>query len=50
MTKKKEQAKPPSFWYKLFRFFVPKDWKGELTKGKIIGAQMVKDKAQRRRK
>jgi len=48
---KKKQVKhpgkappPPSFWYKLFRFFFPKDWRGELTKGRTLGEQLKQGK------
>ena len=35
-----DKTPEPSFWYKLFRFFFPKDWKGEIAKGQMIGYQM----------
>ena len=40
-----DQAPPePNFWNKLFRFFFPKDWKGELMKGRMAGEQLRQGK------
>ena len=34
-----DKAPEPSFWYKLFRFFFPKNFRAELRKGMQIGQQ-----------
>ena len=33
----KKEAEKPSFWNRIFRFFLPKDWRGEFKRGVEMG-------------
>ena len=51
MTKKINRTKQTKkrnwfvrFWIRIFRFFVPKDFKAEVTKGMMIGEQVRQGK------
>lgn len=37
MRKQKSRERKPNFWSKLFRFFFPENFKGELKKGMEVG-------------
>jgi len=47
-AKKIKKLNKPNLFVSIFRFFIPKDFKGELAKGKQIGKAVAKQKLEER--
>jgi len=47
-AKKIKKLNKPNLFVSIFRFFIPKDFKGELAKGKQIGKAVAKRKLEER--
>jgi hypothetical protein len=45
-SKRKEKKKMESRWYRLYRFFFPKDWKASFEKGQMQGEEWKRQRAE----
>jgi hypothetical protein len=45
-SKRKEKKKMENFWYRLYRFFVPQDFKASMQRGQLMGEAWKRRRAE----